>query len=883
MKTFACLPSVLFIGLYIGLSGMAHAAEMENAVLKVVLDENQQTLQVLDKRTHRVWEQRLKLPDEKESAKCLYTASTPSTGSAAPEGWTAVQPVAIGQAKTFNQGTVESQTSGIAWFMYDNQNIYIRVKVDDKTISPVSDDAVDFAACDGLKVWLGNTSVYCVITSPAGPADANPCLKAHRSENAKKEPIIETYLHSDSSGYTAMLVIPLAISDELCGAVEKNSALPLAIAFNDAGQSGTSPQQRSFPEKFTQDNADSYATLKFLGNGGPNNSASSIEPVLELASCDTNARTMTFNAKLPGLQKSGKKARAPFRVEYALHSTKPDLKVTFEPHTEGEWHEVAYPYSFYMPEQDAYLVFPHSEGLLAPLHKNAPDYLPLNKDYIYSGYGPYCACLGMASPAVGDGLLILYNDPELGGYDMVDVPTEAGLVTVPQVFWRANKYQFDRGRSVTFCFQDTGGYVAMAKRYQEFCKENGYFRTLEDKAKELPVVNQMIGAPVIWMQDHGDPHRIAEMAGAMKGDGIDKALIEVGHAHYSRTPGLEKEASDMEGVIKQVRDMGYVVSKYDQYRECAKKNESSPFWEQLNIDAYPDACLRQENGEIRQGWPPLYLMNLECGLELAKKHIPADLTRYAYNGRFIDCIGTCVIWEGEDWDPKHPLDTYGAKQARLDILKYVNSQGLTAGTEGSVDYVLPYLHWLETPMSLVKWTAIGLSVPGTDVRPDFPEYQNSISTKYRIPFYSLVHHSEVINTWRYEDSQNRLPQYWQDKNLWNVLYGTPPLFFIDQATYAKYRKAIYQTFRYVCDWAKKVGYAEMISHRFISGDRMVQETQFSTGDGVVVNFSHAPYTLSDGQILSARSYLTFNAANPRIYAPPPVAEMNYEQLNEDNS
>ncbi len=110
--------------------------------------------------------------------------------------------------------------------------------------------------------------------------------------------------------------------------------------------------------------------------------------------------------------------------------------------------------------------------------------------------------------------------------------------------------------------------------------------------------------------------------------------------------------------------------------------------------------------------------------------------------------------------------------------------------EAGIDSYLPYLHWLETPMSLVRWTVGSMPLPGWEPVPLKPDYQINVATTNRIPFYSLVHHAEIVSTWRWEDGFSRTPQYWQDKNLWSVLYGNVPMFFLDRAHYEKCRGQI---------------------------------------------------------------------------------------------
>jgi hypothetical protein len=60
----------------------------------------------------------------------------------------------------------------------------------------------------------------------------------------------------------------------------------------------------------------------------------------------------------------------------------------------------------------------------------------------------------------------------------------------------------------------------------------------------------------------------------------------------------------------------------------------------------------------------------------------------------------------------------------------------------------------------------------------------------------------------------------------------------------KYAEEITRTQKYVNEWVRQVAFDEMTNHRFVTPDRQVQESEFSSGKGVVVNFGDEPHTLS---------------------------------------
>ena len=89
---------------------------------------------------------------------------------------------------------------------------------------------------------------------------------------------------------------------------------------------------------------------------------------------------------------------------------------------------------------------------------------------------------------------------------------------------------------------------------------------------------------------------------------------------------------------------------------------------------------------------------------------------------------------------------------------------------------------------------------------------------------------------------------WYRHDLMNMLYGTPPLWFMHPKAgdvagtpeWEQVKTRYLQTYRNVCGWHEKIGFDEMTDHRFLSDDRLVQETRFRNGRGIIVNFSTVP-------------------------------------------
>jgi len=72
----------------------------------------------------------------------------------------------------------------------------------------------------------------------------------------------------------------------------------------------------------------------------------------------------------------------------------------------------------------------------------------------------------------------------------------------------------------------------------------------------------------------------------------------------------------------------------------------------------------------------------------------------------------------------------------------------------------------------------------------------------------------------------------------------------DAALWRAQRGRFVESYRTATPVARATGYAEMLSHRWLTADHTVQESRFANGVTVTVNFGERPYTLPDGGTLA---------------------------------
>jgi hypothetical protein len=112
----------------------------------------------------------------------------------------------------------------------------------------------------------------------------------------------------------------------------------------------------------------------------------------------------------------------------------------------------------------------------------------------------------------------------------------------------------------------------------------------------------------------------------------------------------------------------------------------------------------------------------------------------------------------------------------------------------------------------------------------------------------------MVTSWRWEDSNHHLPEIWWKKDLFNILYGSAPLWSIDRERWETYKNTFIQSYKNFGPWLEQIGYDELVSHRFVSDDHKIQESVFSSGKRAIANFGDSDFSF-EGKIVKAKSFL----------------------------
>jgi hypothetical protein len=79
---------------------------------------------------------------------------------------------------------------------------------------------------------------------------------------------------------------------------------------------------------------------------------------------------------------------------------------------------------------------------------------------------------------------------------------------------------------------------------------------------------------------------------------------------------------------------------------------------------------------------------------------------------------------------------------------------------------------------------------------------------YRLPLWELVYHDCVVAQWYWGDYNNKLPALWDKRDLFNVLYGTPPMFMFDRKLWETQKARFVQSYTNTCPYVRAAGYAD---------------------------------------------------------------------------
>lgn len=396
-----------------------------------------------------------------------------------------------------------------------------------------------------------------------------------------------------------------------------------------------------------------------------------------------------------------------------------------------------------------------------------------------------------------------------------------------------------------------GGYVELAKVYRAYAIENRLHRSLQEKMEKLPASRNLLGGRILsFMQANsrnGYTERFEDRLEAVP-DPISSALPEVFVSHpdaariidEAQRLGMERGLVVMRGWInggydethpdvwppdpalgtidelKQVLTKGnpFTVALHDNYQDIYQQTSS-----------WPNGVIWLQSGDPMPGgyWAggQAYILNSRDGLSYAQRNWE-QIKTLDPRAMFIDT--TIAVQFYESYESGNNLTRVQDEHYKIELLKFYREQELVLGSEEGADFGIPWVDWIET------------------------RHRRKVGTT--IPLWPLVFHDAAfVGRYGSAGQPAYLPERWLTDMLWGymLLWG-----FRETQTWQVYKEA-FRSSLIVDRWHKQVGADEMVSHCYLTDD--VEQTEFSSGVAIVVNFSDQPYHQPGGIEVPALDYL----------------------------
>ena len=507
-----------------------------------------------------------------------------------------------------------------------------------------------------------------------------------------------------------------------------------------------------------------------------------------------------------------------------------------------------FPHPF-LSEPGDRLIVPMNEGISYPVEDHSIEPFRL---IAYGGHGICMAFWGVTDERQGYEAIIETPDDAAIALQRED----QRLVVAPEL--DPQKGEFGYARQLRYVFFERGGYVAMAKRYRQYAQKKGLLKTLDEKRRRNPNVDLLIGAVNVWNWD-GDPVAICK---SMQAAGIQRIL-------WSR--GGSPDA------LRALNAMKVLTSRYDIYQDLMDP-ANFPFLRGAHPDwttaGWPNDIVLKKDGDWQRGWGvqgkngEWFYCAMLCdrrAVDYARQRIPAELATHPYRCRFIDTT-TASPWN-ECYSPRHPMTRTQSREWKMKLLDYVSGDlKLVTGCETGHDASVPFLDYFEGMLSLGPYRVPDAGRDMQRLWTEVPERvaKFQLGQAYRLPLWELVYHDCVVAQWYWGDYNNKLPALWDKRDLFNVLYGTPPMFMFTRQLWESEKERFVQSYRNTCPYARANGYSEMIDHRCLTPDRNVQQTAFANGVTITVNFGETPYPMPSGTTLKGGAFQVDGLSNGQL-------------------
>lgn len=534
-------------------------------------------------------------------------------------------------------------------------------------------------------------------------------------------------------------------------------------------------------------------------------------------------------------------------------------KITY-PENFGALHTVTDKGYAVMPEEQGYIIptieIPRYSSVYMPFHRMMKEYSGnASREVNFTHSMPW---FGMVRNETGwMGIMESEEDANMqiianrfpADKESVNGPVdEASRIIGISPVWQTNEGNFGSKKVLKLkFFSSKTDYVTFAKRFRQYLKENQLFgKTLREKAQDNPNVAKMKGSMYIGLYG-GYPHHVHHPEYWFTYRQMDEIVDRMIHkwklknalfcpwSIFAGQPPANYPIDETKGSVEELRKIvskaqkaNYIFAPFNEYDPILRGTKE---WD-------PSYTRKERDGIISTN-----LWSNVCSSfykELAEQNIPYTKEKIGVNGWWIDIgksyVNTC-------YDPAHPTTLKQDKENRLNLLKYAKGQQLVVGNENGHWSTVPYVDFFECDFLNINWN----------------ERTKAFAERLRtgevyVPLFHLVFHDAVVVFGKAQEPDNL--RFYEEKTLRNMGYGVPATFFGSYNEFAGMDEKIAMSNKYVSAFHSKIGFDEMTDHCFLTNDYLVEKTEFSSGNSIIVNYGNSQFKM-DRIILPGRGWAIF--------------------------
>ncbi|MBC3300124.1 glycoside hydrolase [Pseudomonas sp. SWRI18] len=337
---------------------------------------------------------------------------------------------------------------------------------------------------------------------------------------------------------------------------------------------------------------------------------------------------------------------------------------------------------------------------------------------------------------------------------------------------------------------------------------------------------------------------------SLRDSGLPRLLLTLGEGWEG---GLWHPEAIRAGV-----EAGYLMAPYDSY-ETALSATENPDWTtaHLGAKAYRDCAIVLKGGTLKTGFQQSgHYTDPRCVRPLLEARVKAVQAKAGFNAWFLDAYATSMVFDSYR-DGARMTQSQNA-EGNIDACRWLNTvRKLPTGSEDGNAVTaqgILFAHGMQTPV--IGWGDQAMTKDKQSpyyVGNWYPPEQPAVFFKpvplkepfrtvhvepsMRLPLYQAVFHGSVITTHHWLFDSLKLSNVQTENELMQLLYNVPPLYHLSAATLKQRLPLIQRQDAFFRPLHQRLATQEMTGFRWLTADRLVQETTFADGTRLVANFT----------------------------------------------